>query len=237
MSNWVSELSSLMKSWIDASADRNVSVLHRMVTQSQDISYGTIKHALKGDHEINVSALLAILKVVVPAVEGRKSFVERHLPEYLEFSREILEDEGNKVKAPALSWLEAQVAIKLIRRCRLNQEGIKYILGERLYSNLIAWLKQWNIGYEDDDLITLCGPWVDFSDPGFTRQVVSSTVDKIDPAKYDGDLLKVALGMTTRETARQCWYIQLEAAQRCAALIKQNPGDHEITTSNILKFD
>jgi hypothetical protein len=238
MPHWVSELRSLIQSWLGVSPERNISALHRLVvSKGQDVSYGTVKNASTGEHEINVSALLAILKVVLPTVEGRRSFVERHMPEYLDFSREILESAENRGQLSSLSWLEAQVAIKLIKRLKLNLEGVKSILGERLYSNLISWLKKWNIGREINGYLELSGPWVDFSDPDFSRQVVCSTVDKIDPTKYDGDLLKVALGMTTRDTARQCWFIQLEAAQKCAELIKQNPGDHEITTANMLKFD
>jgi hypothetical protein len=238
MSSWVSELSSLMKAWIGASPDRNASVLHRTVAQSQDISYGTIKHAMKGDHEINFAMAIAILKVVVPTKEGRRSFIKRHHPEYLEFSKEILEDDDLEAKglAPQLSHHEAIYVGKLIKRCVLGISELKSSLGENLYENFLAWLEFYKIGKEKGECVVLTGPWIEFPDLIAAGKIIASSIDQMNPSKHDGDLLQLALGMTSREAARRCWYIQLEAWRQCLEIIKQNPGDDEIMTGNIMKY-
>ncbi|HET9241537.1 MAG TPA: hypothetical protein VFO10_30000 [Oligoflexus sp.] len=237
MQKWVSELRSLIRSWMDASPDRNVSVLYRMVSKMQDISYGTVKHAAKGDHEINLWSAMAILKVVIPTKDGRKSFIERHHPEYVEFAREFFEDHEKKGKAPEVSKIEAHVLAKLIKKGSVNLEAAKTMLGDQLYSNLLAWLNYHNVGKEQDDYLILNGPQIDVDNFHAAKQMISAAIDEMDATKYDGDLIKVALGTTSREAARECWYIQEETWRRCHEIIKNNPGDHEILTANIMKFN
>lgn len=239
MADGVEKLSSLMKAWLEASPDRNMSMLHRKISKDFDVSYGTVKHAANGDHEVNFSVVLAILKVVVPTKEGRRSFIEKNYPEFMQFAKEVLEDESeNEDKKPQpLSDSEARMLAKLMKRKELKRDVVRFVLGDSTYSNFVKWIRYYKLGREDGESIISSGAWVDTIDFPTTKKMVIGAIESMNPGIHDGDLIESIFAMTTKDAATKCWYIQVRAWEDCQQIVKNNSGDHEIMLANIMKYD
>ncbi len=230
------ELSNLIKRWTKESPDRNVSVLHRKVNKIHKCSRNTIGHAAAGDHDISVSIVLAILKVIISTKEERKRFVEKHYSEYLEYAREYFENEPSSC-VPILSTQEGYVLGMLVKRGSLEIHWVKSFLGESLYDNLLSWLNYFSAGKEKGELLVSPGPLIDIDCPQAAKKIIRANLSAIRPDKNKGDFVGAALGRTTKEAAREVWDLQRETWKKSDEIIRNNPGCHDIMTGNMMKFN
>ncbi len=238
--NWTEELSGHIKAWISAVSGRTISSLHRKIERTErfEISYSMVKVAANGGHATNIPTALAILKTVLPTKEARKAFVEKHFIEYLDFAREFFEgDHKEAERPPSLSGLEARLFSRLMADLTMPIAQAKFFLGPSLYKNFISWLTYFKLGRESGDLLTLSGKSVVVEDFHAVKTIAKSTIDEIEPGKMDGDLLVLANGKASREAAHECWHIGWSAYAKCQEIIRNNPGDHTIVISNVMKFD